>query len=100
MRLSRLEQWLETTHASHSQNQMKNSCSLEPGQETSAHSKLRIRCLFSPNQYVLKVSRVSKLLPMIKSVLVVVMVKLFCSMLTKTSANLSCKLNYMEVFKV
>ena len=88
MKLSTLVQWLETTHALHSQNQMKNSYSQVQNQVISAHSKLRTRCLCSVNQSVPKVLKILKLLQTIRSVSVEVMDKLSSSMSTKTSVNL------------
>jgi hypothetical protein len=48
---------------------------------------------------VLKVSRLFKQLPVIRSVLEEVMVKLYFSMLTRISVNLSCNASSTEVSK-
>ena len=80
MILCKLGQWLEITHAWLFQNQMKNFCLLEQDLVISAHIRLKIKCLFLLKVYVHKVSKVYKLLLMIKLQLEVEMAKLFYSM--------------------
>lgn len=97
---SKLEQWSEIIHALHFQNQTKNFYLLDQNQETSVLSKWKTKCSYSVNQFVLRVSKMYRLLPMTRSVLVVVMAKLSYSMLIKISVSHSCRHNFMEVFKV
>ena len=99
--MSWLEQapWSEIIHALLSLSQMRNSYLLVQNLEISALSKSRTKCLFLLNLYVLKESKIFKLSPTTKFVSVVVMDKLFYSMLTRISVNHWCKPNSMEASK-
>lgn len=94
--LSKLEQWLETTSASHSQSPMKNSCLWAAPQETFARTRLKTKCSFSASQCALKELEAFKQLLMTRFVWVVEMVKSFFSMSIKTSASRYCKPNSTE----
>ena len=59
MILCRLGQWLEIIHAWPFQNQMKNFCLLEQDLVISAHTRLKIKCLFLLKVYVHKVLKVA-----------------------------------------
>ena len=94
------EQWWEIIHVLLSRNQTKNFYLLDQSLETSALSKWKTKCSYSANQFALRASKMYKLLPMTRSVLVVVMAKLSYSMLIRISASHWCRHSFMEVFKV
>ncbi len=69
-------------------------------QEISAVSKLKIKCLFLLKTCVLKVLSAFRQLLQTRFVLEVVMVKLFCFMLIRTSVKPFLKHKYLVLFMV